>query len=749
VGEKIRFQGGERAGKVREFDDEVKTIVIGRDPNKCQVVLPPEETKVGREHCALKRVLGRYRLQLNRDNLVLVDGKTAVDDQELDESADLQLGPGGPKLVVETEREARLEPTVRHGRRPGLGTMIRGAVQSAERARNVAIVVLLLLAVVGVVTYWRIEHGRRQRAKLEKEVTTIGGQVDALAQEKEELERLREAARRATPSVYLVCARNKTDTSLIAGGATAWVIRHPEHPEGGVLATNAHVAEDFNKLPEHIELIVRSNDEEPRDFVVKDVEIHPGYKKLNSIWEKYRPSVWQGRAETVEGVASCDVALLHVEPKDGLADPLPIASPATLGKLGAGDLVCFVGYPMEGIVLINPNFPQPKTQIASIVAVTDYFGAKETDQSGQNLGHLVQHALPLAAGASGSPVLNPDGEVVAVVDSGTVAEGVPSAVLVNFAQRADLLRELGEGIAHDAQVERAEHWEKRIETLYLSYLEVARRDFVSTVVSSIQTRLNRGSDEFRFEAKEISHTTGTLPDAGGGEGFKFRFTPTLEEAGILVVVAFCKREQAIDLSLLETTGPTKDRRHSGTNLDSTMPWGKFLSLELTGKGSTVIEGTVSGDAAGANVDVSVYQMDKTAITPDERRREAVDFWERYLKLAQGQDLRTEQVFAAEGVPDEPTSEGERPRAKVEVALPAWGSYLAIAIAPDREDIDLAVAEVIGRERRWLADDTSPDSYPVCQFEVDGETKIEAHVLGGTPSTKFELNVYRAVPVAGE
>ena len=39
-------------------------IVIGRDPDRCDVVLPEDLTMVGREHLALKRTVGRYRLRL-------------------------------------------------------------------------------------------------------------------------------------------------------------------------------------------------------------------------------------------------------------------------------------------------------------------------------------------------------------------------------------------------------------------------------------------------------------------------------------------------------------------------------------------------------------------------------------------------------------------------------------------------------------------------------------------------------------
>src|SRR5437867_11414366 len=102
MGLRIRFEGGPRAGELLFFDDTAERIVFGRDPVRCQVVFPADETRIGREHCALVRVLGRYRLALDQEHVVLVDGRMARDGTELGTAADLQLGPENPRLVVET-----------------------------------------------------------------------------------------------------------------------------------------------------------------------------------------------------------------------------------------------------------------------------------------------------------------------------------------------------------------------------------------------------------------------------------------------------------------------------------------------------------------------------------------------------------------------------------------------------------------------------------------------------------------------
>jgi hypothetical protein len=148
----IRFHEGPHAGEPQEFSDDVEMIVIGRDADKCQVVLPPELTVVGREHCALRRVLGRYRLQLNRDNLVLVGGEPGVDGQELADATSLQLGPDGPTLVIETARREDLGATVMQGTRADPAIRIEEAAQAAESGQKSARMTRwLVLAAVGLI----------------------------------------------------------------------------------------------------------------------------------------------------------------------------------------------------------------------------------------------------------------------------------------------------------------------------------------------------------------------------------------------------------------------------------------------------------------------------------------------------------------------------------------------------------------------------------------------------------------------
>jgi hypothetical protein len=75
---------------------------------------------------------------------------------------------------------------------------------------------------------------------------------------------------------------------------------------------------------------------------------------------------------------------------------------------------------------------------------------------------LIQHDLPATGGASGSPIVGASGRVVALLNAGNVfmvnGDRVPNAALVNFAQRADLVRDLLDGTAEQKLAEARNHW---------------------------------------------------------------------------------------------------------------------------------------------------------------------------------------------------------------------------------------------------------------------------------------------------
>ena len=293
-----------------------------------------------------------------------------------------------------------------------------------------------------------------------------------VSQHKSDEDRLQLALNKAMPSIYLVCQRDAAGN--LEQSATAWVFDQTK----GILATNGHVAKELAEATAAKKsLIARSNDNPPRDFVIKSVLIHPGFDASMALMENAQPqqrlNVLQAMKINIPG-NYCDVALMYVDKPDGLGPSLPLADDAALDAVTPGLLVGFAGYPMENVDLggVNIAHPTPSVQVGHVIAMTDYFGAAISPIAARL---LVQHSIPSAGGSSGSPVVNADGKVIAVHSAGNSitppiagAARIPTGAIINYAQRADLLRELADGRADAAQAKRSAYWKKDLDKYYQS-----------------------------------------------------------------------------------------------------------------------------------------------------------------------------------------------------------------------------------------------------------------------------------------
>ncbi len=154
-------------------------------------------------------------------------------------------------------------------------------------------------------------------------------------------------------------------------------------------------------------------------------------------------------------VLAPDVAMLTVDAT--VNDFFPIADKENLQKLKAGMPVGFLGFPMEYLIKGNVNLESPVAtmQTGIITAISD-FNFKDAGFSGN---YCIRHNLPSAGGASGSPIFNTEGQVVALLNGGNIEVAVeiamdkivgfhrtPNAALVEFGVRVDLLEGIGKPI---------------------------------------------------------------------------------------------------------------------------------------------------------------------------------------------------------------------------------------------------------------------------------------------------------------
>ncbi|MFO1425630.1 MAG: serine protease [Steroidobacteraceae bacterium] len=177
---------------------------------------------------------------------------------------------------------------------------------------------------------------------------------------------------------------------------------------------------------------------------LESARIHPAYAPFAEAWEKYEPLAIEasGAAQPREFVPGYDVAILNVAEGATLGPPLRRAGLAKLETLQSGMPVSFIGFPLENLVARDLARPAAESQTASLVGFTTFTRMQPVEGDGQ----LIEHSLPATGGASGSPIFDAEGEVIAILSGGNVMMAeearLPNAALVNFAQRIDVIEPL-------------------------------------------------------------------------------------------------------------------------------------------------------------------------------------------------------------------------------------------------------------------------------------------------------------------
>src|SRR5260221_3032312 len=115
----------------------------------------------------------------------------------------------------------------------------------------------------------------------------------------------------------------------------------------------------------------------------------------------------------------------------------------------AGTPVATAGYPTEEIAGSDAQLigATPELHLGTITGLTDFFFLPSDDGHRQ----LIHDDLPSAGGASGSPIVNTKGHVVALLSAGNsflmpkiagLPFRIPNAAQINYGQRVDMLKQL-------------------------------------------------------------------------------------------------------------------------------------------------------------------------------------------------------------------------------------------------------------------------------------------------------------------
>jgi hypothetical protein len=636
---------------------------------------------------------------------------------------------------------------------PGTQTRIEEARWLARRA-IVGVCVALLLGVAGIVGGWAwYRELRQQIVAVSKSVSDVGqlteSEKDAIAGLSDRIGRVSEelsdvdltpVVQKAAESVYLVLL--KTPDGVVYGLGTSWVVNQ----ELGLLATNAHVAELHlhgklldQDLPDNCVLIVRSPGEKPRDFEVTGVTLHPGYKEFTELWSGYDPSRPMG-AHRLEQISSagnaCDVALLTVKVNqvDRLAPRLELAPVDALKALKSGMHIGLVGYPLESLSIVNLDQPTLQLHFGNISAITDFFGSPDRDC--ERL--LIQHSAPTAGGASGSPLLNARGEVIAIHSAGSTIAAVDGARIgspaeIHYAQRSDLITELLNHVDLKRQPIRYAEWQKRIAQFFEPGRQAKAGWLVDDVKKELETALI-AKGEYDVVTKSLPSQTVTL--APGETDYLpavWHSTVQFSEAGYYLIAALGRTETALNL-----TANIEGKVIRGTNPAST-DWVQTVQFQISKP--TELKLTVRAKDARDSIQIDTYYFARRRKSVDALHEMAAAHWSESLNDGFGDNVRFSKLGEVTGELTQVLSvdgqEGCAARFLFKPEQP--GRYLVSAVSFDEQPLRLHFNAPVpshfdsGAEATRLA----------VAMQQSKPEPISGLVISRQSGAKYSLRLYRA------
>jgi FHA domain-containing protein/trypsin-like peptidase len=227
-----------------------------------------------------------------------------------------------------------------------------------------------------------------------------------------------QVAATAAPSVYAIAIESGGTRSIVG---TAFAV------DGGVLATNAHVANALRDRGAIAEPEAARAVPIPEVARASQASVTRALAIRGDTYEVSRITAITIHPEWTSGSMRADAALLRLD--RGAASPLPLADGAAFRRLQRGTSLVSFGFPA-----VSTDAHRPR-------------GRLSVDIVGDVRGEYVEAGLAISPGTSGSPVFDAEGAVVAVVAGGDFVKGANGAMMptgsqANWAISVERVREL-------------------------------------------------------------------------------------------------------------------------------------------------------------------------------------------------------------------------------------------------------------------------------------------------------------------
>lgn len=392
-------------GKGTEENLRTQEVSLGTGPNNTVRFDPTWDRGVAAAHARVYRDESGvwWLVDAGSSTGTFVNGQRITMKRQVSGPTVVELGQNGPKV------EIVLPPAL-----AGAGPASQPSTRSAAPPSGGKWLVLAAVAVVLAAAAWMFTQHRN------------GGSPSVMADSDE---KLRLIAKKYEQAVGVVIMAEK-DSSRPVG--TAWAVGP------GMFATNSHITEAVEPvLAKGGAVFVVINKNSDLRFRVLKTVTHPKYySDAKAKAGEPPPLNPDGKAQQI---GAYDVGLLIVEGDPPVK--FTLASQQKLESLDAGYRVAYLGFPMESLVggNIDAHYPVATMQSGIITSVTDAWMASAAPA--QRI--LIHHNLPSAGGASGSPVFDTDGEVVGLHSAGNYTMGLSTAAHRALSKQiSDQIREL-------------------------------------------------------------------------------------------------------------------------------------------------------------------------------------------------------------------------------------------------------------------------------------------------------------------